>query len=662
MKNSPPLNSKNLSNRDPIQKTDPRGKLLFIGLLLAALTFAVYGQMIGHGFIRFDDESYITQNPIVQRGLSMDGLVWAFSSPHVYNWHPLTWLSHMVDVQLFGLKAGGHHLMSLLFHIVNTLLLFLILRAMTGSLWRSAAVAALFALHPLHVESVVWASERKDVLSTLFYLLTLWFYLQYVKQPGFRRYWPVLFCYAAGLLAKQMAVTLPFLLLLLDYWPLGRLLPADATPAVLPQPEALSAGITRKRKKNRTALPAAAVNRRERIVPSGVDWSRLIPLVREKLPLFALAAAASIMIFLVQSETGIVKSAMQYPLSARMENAVFSYAAYLVKTIFPIHLAIFYPHPGTALPFWQVGGAALLILLITVFVLRAGRPYLVTGWFWYLGTLVPVIGLVQVGLQGMADRYTYVPLIGIFMIIAWGLPELAAERQSRKAILIPVAAAGLCVLTILTWFQVGTWRDDITLYSHAAEVTSGNDWAEYNLGLSLAGEGRFDEALPHFQEAIRIRPGYADAYLNIGVIQALRGNLDGASANFTRVLEIQPDHVEARRNFALTLLRRGDLDGAASHIRILRQSRPNDPESWFLTGLLSTKQGNPAEAESAYAQAIRLRPDYAEAQNNLGILLARQGRIEAAIGRFREALRIRPDYREAEKNLENALSERGKNR
>lgn len=662
MKNRPPLNSKNCPNPDPAQKTGPRGKVLFIGLFLAALTFAVYGQMIGHGFISFDDESYITQNPIVQRGLSMDGLAWAFSSPHVYNWHPLTWLSHMVDVQLFGLKAGGHHLMSLLFHIVNTLLLFLILRAMTGSLWRSAAVAALFALHPLHVESVAWASERKDLLSTLFLLLTLWFYLQYVQQPGFRRYWPVLLFYTACLLTKQMAVTLPLLLLLLDYWPLGRLLPADAAPAIPPTPEASPGGKTRKRKKNRTALPAAVLNRRERIAPSGVVWRRLIPLVREKLPLFALAAAASIMIFLVQTETGIVKSAIQYPLSARMENAVFSYAAYLVKTIFPIHLAIFYPHPGTTLPFWQVGGATLLILLITVFVLRAGRPYLVTGWFWYLGTLVPVIGLVQVGLQGMADRYTYVPLIGVFIIIAWGLPELTAGRQSRKAMLIPVAAAGLCVLTILTWFQVGTWRDNITLYSHAAGVTSGNDWAEYNLGLSLAGKGRFDEALPHFQDAIRLRPGYADAYLNIGVIQALRGNLDGASANFTRVLEIQPDHVEARRNFALTLLRRGDFDGAASQIRILRQIRPDDPESWFFMGLLSTKQGNPAEAEAAYAQAIRLRPDYAEAQNNLGILLARQGRIEAAIGRFREALRIRPDYREAEKNLENALGERGKNR
>jgi len=493
-------------------------------------------------------------------------------------------------------------------------------------------------------------------------MLTLGAYAYYVEKPSTARYLSTLGLFTLGLMAKPMLVTLPFVLLLLDYWPLGRLLPADAAPAIPPTPGDSPGGKARKRKKNRTPLPAAALNQRERVVPSGVDWRRLIPLVREKLPLFALAAAASIMIFLVQTETGIVKSAIQYPLSARMENAVFSYAAYLVKTIFPIHLAIFYPHPGTAIPFWQVGGATLLILMITVFALRAGRPYLVTGWFWYMGTLVPVIGLVQTGLQGMADRYTYVPLIGIFLIVAWGLPELAAGWRSRKIVLILVAAAGLCTLTILTWFQVGTWRDNITLYRHAAEVTTGNDWAEYNLGLSLAGDGRFDEALPRFQEAIRLRPGYADAYLNIGAIHALRGNRDEASANFTRVLEIEPDHVEAHRNFALILLRGGDFDGAAAHIRLLRQIRPDDPESWFLTGLLATKQGNPAEAESAYEQAIRLRPDYAEAQNHLGILLARQGRIESAIGHFREALRIRPNYREAEKNLENAQGERGKNR
>lgn len=662
MKNSPSPNSKNSPTPAPSLKSGPHRRVLFIGLFLGVLTVAVYGQMIGHGFISFDDESYITQNPMVQRGLSIDGLVWAFTSPHVYNWHPLTWLSHMADVQLFGQQAGGHHLAGLLFHVANTLLLFLVLRTMTGSLWRSAVVAALFALHPLHVESVAWASERKDLLSTLFLFLTLWFYLRYVRQPGFRKYWPVLLCYAACLLAKQMAVTLPFLLLLLDYWPLGRLRPAAADTPPLPAAKLPTGEKPRKRKKSRMTIRTAALTPGERIAPSHVDWRRLIPLVREKLPLFALAAAASIMIFLVQAGTGIVKSTIQYPLSARLENAVYSYAAYLIKTIVPVHLAIFYPHPGTTLPFWQVGGAAVLILLITVFVLRAGRPYLVTGWFWYLGTLVPVIGLVQVGIQGMADRYTYVPLIGIFLIAAWGLPELTAGRKSLKAALIPAAAAGLCVLTILTWFQVGTWRDNITLYGHAAKVTSGNDWAEYNLGLSLAGEGRLDEALPHFQEAVRLRPGYADAYLNIGVIQALRGNPEGSIANFTRVLAIEPNHVEARRNFAMALLRRGDLDGAAPHVRVLRRSRPGDPETWYLTGLLYARQGNPADAESAYTEALRLRPGYAEARNSLGILLARQGRTAAAIGHFREALRIRPGYREAEKNLESALGGQGQGR
>ena len=661
MKHRPPANPKTAPEPKPLPKADGRIQVLFIALFLAVLTAAVYGQMIGHGFISFDDENYITKNPVVQQGLSMEGLVWAFSSPHVYNWHPLTWLSHMADVQLFGLNAGGHHLVSLLFHIANTLLLFRVLRMMTGSLWPSAAVAALFALHPLHVESVAWASERKDLLSTLFWLLTLGFYCRYVRKPGFRTYWPVLLFYAAGLLAKQMAVTLPFLLLLLDYWPLGRLRPAEA-PVITPKAEEAPGRKIRKGKEKPMTPPAQPPNLKEQVAPSAVDWRRLLPLVREKAPLFALAAAAGIMILWVQMETGIVKSAVQYPLPARIENALFSYAAYLVKMVLPIHLAIFYPHPGTALPFWQVGGAALLLLLITLFVLRSRRPYLLTGWFWYLGTLVPVIGLVQVGIQGMADRYTYVPLIGIFIMIAWGLAEWADGRTSRKAVLLPAAASGLLALAILTGFQVRTWQNSTTLYSHAAAVTSGNDWAEYNLGLALAGEGRLDEALPHFQEAVRLRPGYADAYLNIGVVQALRGDPNGASAHFARVLEIDPDHVEARRNVALACLGRGDLDGAAQHIRTLRRIRPDDPETWFLSGRLFARQGNPADAEAAYAEAIRLRPDYAEALNSLGILLARQGRLNAAVDRFREALRVRPGYREAEKNLESALGEQQGNR
>ena len=344
-------------------------------------------------------------------------------------------------------------------------------------------------------------------------------------------------------------------------------------------------------------------------------------------------------------------------LSGAPGNALVAYVAYLFKTVYPLHLAIFYPHPGTTLPLWQAAGAALLLAAITVSVLRSTKPYLIVGWLWYLGTLVPVIGLVQVGIQGMADRYTYVPLIGIFIMAAWGIADLANRWRSRKTVLAFAAAGGLAALTILTWLQVGTWRNNITLYSHAIEVTAGNYWAEYNLGLALMAEERDDEALPHFQEAVRLQPGYADAYLNIGVIQAKQGRLDDASANFGRVLELKPAHREALLNLSQALIRQGKIGEAAARLGELRRLKPDDPEAWFLTGVLQGKGENPSAAESAYREAIRLRPDFAEAQNNLGILLARQGQLDAAIARFREALRIRPDNREAKRNLDAALGE-----
>jgi len=631
--------------------------VLWLCAALVVTTLAVYGQMIGHGFISFDDRSYITQNPVVQKGLTFEGLVWAFSAPHVYNWHPLTWLSHMADVQLFGLHAGGHHLMSLLFHTANAVLLFLILWGMTGALWRSAAVAFLFALHPLHVESVAWASERKDVLSTLFWLLAIASYLYWVKRPAAGRYSLLLACYAVGLLTKQMAVTLPFVLLLLDYWPLGRLSPAVAAPPppAAAQPEQVPGRKARRAAKTQPTPEAG--NGGTDAVPAGIAWPRLGPLILEKIPLFALAAGASLMIYLVQTETGIVKSAADFPFPARLANAVFSYAAYLIKTVYPAHLAIFYPHPGTGLPLWQVAGAGALIVLATALIARAAKPWLTVGWLWYLGTLVPVIGLVQVGVQGMADRYTYVPLVGIFIMIAWGVPELASRWRSRKVILVSAATAGFALLTVLAWYQVRTWQNDFTLYSHAVRVVPGNYWAEYNLGLTLAAEGQLDEALSHFAQAIRYQPDYADAYLNIGTIQARRGRLAEAAASFSRVLDLSPSHEEANRNMILLLLQQGKPAEAFSRLEALLKARPDKPESWFVAGLVQARSGNPGEAESAYGRALRLKPSYAEAHNNLGILLARQGRLAEAIDHFREALRIRPDYREAARNLETAMGE-----
>lgn len=571
--------------------------------------------MVDHGFISFDDDDYLTANPVVRQGLTWDGLVWAFSAPRVYNWHPLAWLSHMLDVQLFGLNAGAHHLMGLFLHIANSLLLFGVLRAMTGAPWRSGIVAALFALHPLHVESVAWAAERKDLLSTLFWLLTLGLYHRYTQAPGIRRSWPVLLCYAVGLTAKQMAVTLPFLLLLLDYWPLRR---------TAPQP---------------------------------LRRSLLGPLVREKLPLLVLAAGASLLIYLIQAQTGIVKSSAVFPVADRVANALVAYVAYLFKTLWPLHLAVFYPHPGAALSLWTAAAAAALLAAVTVAVLRSGKPYLSVGWFWYLGTLVPVIGLVQVGVQGMADRYTYVPLIGIFIMAVWGGADLAARWRVPAAVRAGAVAAVLAALTVLTWFQVGTWRDDLTLYRHAVKVTAGNDWAEYNLGLALMARDRDDEALAHFQEAVRLQPRYADAFLNIGVIRARQDRLDEAAASFGRALALEPANREALLNLSLALTKQGRTAAAAARLDQLRRLSPGDPEAWFLTGIVRLRAEDTSGAEAAYHEALRLRPAYPEAHNNLGILLARQGRIPAAIDHFREALRLRPAYPEAARNLDAALGQ-----
>jgi protein O-mannosyl-transferase len=631
--------------------------MLLICVVITVLTLAAYGRMIDHGFVSFDDDDYITDNAVVRQGLTLDGLVWAFASPHVHNWHPLTWLSHMADVQLFGLHAGGHHLVGLFLHTVNALILFLILRSMTGALWQSGAVAALFALHPLHVESVAWAAERKDLLSTLFWLVTLGFYLRYVKQPGIRRAWPVYLSYAAALMAKQMAVTLPFLLLLLDYWPLGRLRPASAAPAA-GNPARKAVSVVQQPKPGAGRTRAAGGG--EKIIPP--LRAPIGPLFREKLPLFAMAAAGSLVIYLVQTHSGIVKSVVEFPFSARLANTLTAYVAYLFKTIWPVHLAVFYPHPGTAFPLWKAAGAALLLAAATVAVLRSAKPYLVVGWLWYLGTLIPVVGLIQVGVQGMADRYTYVPLIGIFLMAVWGSADLARRWRSGNAVLAAAAALGIAALAILTWHQVGTWRDNITLYSHAVRATENNYWAEYNLGLALMAEERGDEALDHFQEAIRLQPGYADAHLNIGVVQARQGRLDDAAARFRRVLELDPGHREALLNLSLALIRQGNLDEAASRLGELRRLKPEDPEVWFLSGVIGGKGEDPSAAESAYREAIRLRPDYAEAHNNLGILLARQGRLAAAIVHFREGLRIRPDNPEARRNLDAALAEQQKGR
>jgi protein O-mannosyl-transferase len=417
----------------------PAKKHLFIiSLLLALATFIAFWQVTYADFINYDDWNYVAENSHIQNGLTLEGIEWAYTTGYASNWHPLTWISHMVDVQLFGLQPGWHHLTNLLFHLVNTVLLFLVLHQMTKALWRSVFVVALFALHPLHVESVAWVAERKDVLSTFFWMLTMGMYVSYVGRPRLARYVGLLCCFALGLMAKPMLVTLPFVLLLLDYWPLQRLGQKNTAPHV----------------KAPVQVPIS-------------QWSLIPPLLTEKIPFFALATLSSIVTYLVQRHGGAMEAFEALSPSARIANAFVSYITYMVKMLWPVNLAVLYPHP-TGWPLWQVLGSVVILIAITVVAIRGikKRPYVAVGWLWYVGTLVPVIGIVQVGMQAMADRCTYVPLIGLFIIVAWGVPDLLKKWSFRKEALIALPGLCLLFLFLLTWRQVGYWQNSIALYDH----------------------------------------------------------------------------------------------------------------------------------------------------------------------------------------------------
>ena len=486
-----------------------------ICFMLAIVTLAVYWQVGNSAFVNYDDPTYVTDNQDVRAGLTAESVTWAFSTTHGGNWHPLTWLSHMLDCQIYGLNPRGHHYTNLLFHILNTILLLLVLQKMTGALWKSALVAALFALHPLHVESVAWVAERKDVLSTFFWMLTVGVYVLYVENPGVKKYLLTILLFALGLMAKPMLVTLPFVLLLLDYWPLGRfqikkLGTAQSSDGTSPKD-------TRNEKRKSPKGPAKDAVRSKKNTESGYRWSLALPLIWEKIPLFVIAVASSIVTFFAQQSGGAVRSLEALPFTVRISNALVAYISYIGKTIWPFHLAVFYPHPGM-LAGWKIAGACLLLLSISFMAIRALRlyPYFTVGWLWYLGTLVPVIGLVQIGSQAMADRYTYVPLIGIFIIIAWGIFDLAAGWRYRKEGVAVVSASLLLILMVMTWFQLQHWSNSITLFKHAINVTENNLTAHYNLGLALVKNARMDEAIDHFTRALQINPDNANSHKNLG--------------------------------------------------------------------------------------------------------------------------------------------------
>ncbi len=696
MKSATETPAKN-KGQTPMQKTPG---LIFIYLALAIVTFAVFSPALRCDFVNYDDGDYVYDNKMVQRGLTMEGVKWAFTTSHVSNWHPLTWISHMIDCQIFKLRPAGHHLVNLLFHVANTLLLFGLLRKMTGAIWRSLLVAALFALHPLRVESVVWIAERKDVLSTFLWLLTTIFYVRYVEQSKIRNpkskisYALALSFFTLGLLAKPMLVTLPFALLLLDFWPLGR--------------------------------ARLLTSRDQNLGSRGRSPSQLI---LEKIPFFALTVASCVVTFFAQRAWGAVYSVTHLPVSSRLSNALVSYARYLEKMFFPHDLALPYPLPN-GWPVWLVALSVLVVIGLSFFAIwqARSRPYIFFGWFWYLGTLVPVIGIVQVGMQAMADRYAYIPLIGIFIAIIWGAADLTKNWAQQRKVYIFSSAAILMACIAVTLHQIKFWHDGETLFKHTVAVTKGNFFAHYNLGNRLNVLGKTEEAIEHFKAAVEINPSYASAYNNLGIsleklgrkeeaakyyALALQsdsggavshlnfgntllesGKTDQAIAEYLEALRLNPKLPEGHYNFGIVLLQQQKVSEAISHFQSALAERPSYLDASFALGTALAQAGKNSEAEQNFLTVIRTNPDHfgahkkygdllvgmgrldeaithyskalqlnpkdAELHNGLGIAFASQGKMDEALPHFREAVRLQPQFTGALGNLGNALASQGK--
>ncbi|MEY2480847.1 MAG: protein O-mannosyl-transferase [Verrucomicrobiota bacterium] len=506
-----------------------RLKLVAAYAFLAALTWSVFGQTITHDFINYDDPNYVYENPHVRAGLTTQSVAWAFTHTHGQNWHPLTSISHMLDCQFYGLNPGGHHFSNVFLHSIAVVLLFAALRELTRTYWQSLFVAAVFAVHPLRVESVAWIAERKDVLSGAFFMLTLWTYARYAQNPSGRRYLSMSILFALGLLSKPMLVTVPFVLLLLDYWPLRRF---SESPSI---------------KSNGSFF--RWLNRQ----------STARRLIIEKIPLFALSAVSCAVTLLVQHE--LIGSTEALPLVSRVNNAAMTYALYVRDMFWPVRLAPFYPHPESQLQVWQIALAAVALCALTMgfFVWRKERPYLLTGWLWYLGMLVPVIGLIQVGWQARADRYTYLPQIGLYIAVTWGIVDLSALwRQSRKLI-GPLAVGSIAVLACSAWVQTSYWKDNEKLWTHTLAVTERNDVALNNLGIVFLARGLPDQALAKFQEAALLRPENAPAQGNLGKAFLQKGKIDEAMVHYHRLLELEPDNLEARNILGTSLFQQGKV-------------------------------------------------------------------------------------------------------
>ncbi len=678
---------------------------ILISIVLLSAMLGVFGQMLNHDFVNYDDLDYITQNRMVQNGWTVKGLKWALTSRTHGHWHPLTWLSHMTDCQFFGVNPGRHHLISLLFHMANTLLVFWVLFRMTGAPYRSAVVAALFGLHPLHVEPVAWVAARKDLLSAFFWMLALATYLYYVKRPRWFKYALVLLTFALGLMSKAMIVTLPLILLLLDYWPLNRFqVEADA-----------GAGDSSARK---------SLNSRPGI-------RRVLGLVLEK-ALFFVILGGSVFItvsFMLYEKLPAFSLAKVWPKKEYLAEALVFYITYLIKMIWPFGLATPYPYTPVP-PIWQIAGAAVFLGIVSFLAIRwfRSRPYLFVGWFWYLITLLPVIGLVKMGPHSIADRYTYISLIGIFIIIAWGVPDVLPQWPHRRKIMGGLAVVLVVAYSVVAWVQTGYWKNSITLLGHAVQVTEGNWMAHSNLGVALKDAGRLEDAIPHYEASLRvnpedykarinlgfamirqgdpdaairhfseslrinhrdalahftlgmllkkqgkcseavlhfseslvIKPGNADAHENWGICLSTMGDLPEAVRQFSQALGINPRSVPAHMNLGITLMRQGRPSDAIRHFQEALEIRPHDPKALFFLGTALNEAGMPQEAVEHLKESLEIRPGSAQVHNQLGIALAKRGDLSGAADHFFQAVQIQPDNPQALMNMGMALKKMGR--
>jgi Tfp pilus assembly protein PilF len=577
-------------------------------LLLSVIL--VYCQVSHHQFINFDDEDYVYKNPYVMQGFSASSIYWSLTTMHSSNWHPLTWMSHILDVQLFGMNPAGHHLMNVAFHAANSILLFLVFCRLSGALWRSFVLAALFALHPLHVESVAWIAERKDVLSTFFGFLTIYFYSGYVKQRNFKSYLSVQISLVLSLLAKPMLVTLPIILLLIDYWPLERFIKSTGT---------------------------CDLNN---------DSARLpfVRLLQEKLPLFILVSISSIVTLYAQYMGGSVSSFIESSLSQRIANALVVYIKYLGKTFWPIDLALVYDFPET-LPLWQPIASGIILVLITLIAVmgRKQRPYLYIGWFWYLFTLVPVIGIVRIGAQAMADRYTYVPLVGIFIIVVWGFVDITSELINRSLIRIATAFIILLLCSIITWRQISLWTDNFTLYNHTLSITRNNWVIQNNIGVALFDAERLEEALYHFEEAIKINPYYIDGYLNMESCLSKMGRTDKSIVILRNAIELGVQEASIYTRLAHNLLKKEQTGAAIELLRKAININPSKIEIYCELGFLYGAQGMTEEAVEVFKKGVVVDSGNIDCRYNLGVELYKLGRCDEAASQFHEVLRLNSD-------------------